>query len=180
MTRQLYPSREQSFLAAIAKEKEVPPQRLFEVDVTAARARLEALTRLLCSHQKLEIAGKGAYGAVYRGRHISTSQIVALKIINLDTADDDVADIQKEVGLLQQLMTQAQRDATKAREQETGGEGEGEGIALEGHAPYGVPNVIKYYGSWLEGPRVWIVMEYADGGSVRTLVGGRRQAVDLD
>lgn len=35
---------------------------------------------------------------------------------------------------------------------------------------YGVPNVIKYYGCWTEGPKVWIVMEIAEGGSVRTLV----------
>lgn len=32
------------------------------------------------------------------------------------------------------------------------------------------PNVIKYYGSLMQGPRVWIIMEYAEGGSIRTLV----------
>ncbi len=32
------------------------------------------------------------------------------------------------------------------------------------------PNVIRYYGSLTEGPKVWIIMEYADGGSIRTLV----------
>lgn len=37
-------------------------------------------------------------------------------------------------------------------------------------AGYGVPNVTKYYGCWTEGPKVWIVMELAEGGSVRTLV----------
>lgn len=31
-------------------------------------------------------------------------------------------------------------------------------------------NVIKYYGSLMEGPRVWIIMELAEGGSIRTLV----------
>jgi protein-serine/threonine kinase len=86
----------------------------------------------------LEIAGKGAYGAVYRGRHVATGQIVALKIINLDTEDDDVGDIQKEVSLLQQLVTG--------------------------------PNLIQYYGSMMDGPRVWIIMEYAEGGSIRTVV----------
>ena len=87
---------------------------------------------------------------MYKGKHIQTGHIVALKIINLDTADDDVADIQKEVSLLQQLML---------GQSEKGGSGQG------------VPNVIKYYGCWTEGPRVWIVMEYAEGGSIRTLVG---------
>jgi len=32
------------------------------------------------------------------------------------------------------------------------------------------PNVIKYYGSLMEGPKVWIIMEYAEGGSIRTVV----------
>jgi protein-serine/threonine kinase len=93
--------------------------------------------------QKLEIIGKGAYGAVYRGKHLPSGHVVALKIINLDTEDDDVGDIQKEIALLQQLMN-------------TGGGRE--------------MNVIKYYGSLMEGPRVWIIMELAEGGSIRTLV----------
>jgi protein-serine/threonine kinase len=99
--------------------------------------------------QKLEMVGKGAYGAVYQGRHLATGHVVALKIINLDTEDDDVGDIQKEVSLLQQLM-----DSFTASD---GGLG-------------AMPNVIKYYGSLMEGPRVWIIMEYAEGGSIRTLV----------
>jgi serine/threonine protein kinase len=155
-----YPSREQTFLKAIAQSKELPPQKLFEVSskyYSLYKCVAEILTHPLVSPnhvQKIEIVGKGAYGAVYKGRHIASSQIVALKIINLDTADDDVADIQKEVSLLQQLMTQGQKENK---------DGSPSGS-------YGVPNVIKYYGSWLEGPRVWIIMEYAEGGSVRTLV----------
>jgi protein-serine/threonine kinase len=104
------------------------------------------------------MVGKGAYGAVYQGRHIATGYVVALKIINLDTEDDDVADIQKEVSLLQQLMASFT--------------GSGRGDML---------NVIKYYGSMMEGPRVWIIMEYAEGGSIRTLVSGdeRREGCEL-
>lgn len=89
-------------------------------------------------YKRLETIGKGAYGSVHRGLEIATGNVVALKIINLDTEDDDVADIQREVALLTQL-----RDA---------------------------PNVTQYYGCFLDGPRVWIVMEYAQGGSVRTLM----------
>lgn len=95
------------------------------------------------------MVGKGAYGAVYQGQHKESGHIVALKIINLDTEDDDVSDIQKEVSLLQQLM-----DSFAAG---PGGAG-------------AMPNVIKYYGSMMEGPKVWIIMEYAEGGSIRTLV----------
>ncbi|OCH88887.1 Pkinase-domain-containing protein [Obba rivulosa] len=89
-------------------------------------------------YRRLETVGKGAYGSVHKGVHIPTGNVVALKIINLDTEDDDVGDIQREVALLSQL-----RDA---------------------------PNVTQYYGCYLDGPRVWIVMEYAQGGSVRTLM----------
>ena len=96
-------------------------------------------------HQKLEIIGKGAYGAVYKGRHRHSGHVVALKIINLDTEDDDVADIQKEISLLRRLMHGASK----------------EGL---------LPNVIKYYASLMEGPKVWIIMELAEGGSIRTLV----------
>ncbi|KAG9316533.1 kinase-like domain-containing protein [Chiua virens] len=88
--------------------------------------------------RRLETVGKGAYGSVHKGVHLPSGNIVALKIINLDTADDDVEAIQREVALLTQL-----RDA---------------------------PNVTKYYGCYLDGPRVWIAMEFAQGGSVRTLM----------
>ena len=97
---------------------------------------------------------------------MATGHVVALKIINLDTADDDVDDIQKEVSLLKRLMIQGGIDASKEQ---------GSGEATPGSSNgadwnhYGVPNVIKYYGCWTEGPKVWIVMELAEGGSVRTL-----------
>ncbi len=89
-------------------------------------------------YTRLETIGKGAYGSVHKALEVATGNVVALKIINLDTEDDDVGDIQREVALLTQL-----RDA---------------------------PNVTQYYGCFLDGPRVWIVMEYAQGGSVRTLM----------
>ncbi|WVQ72348.1 hypothetical protein IAR50_001899 [Cryptococcus sp. DSM 104548] len=118
-------SREQAYLAALQSQpKDIQPDSIYE---------------------KLEIAGKGAFGAVYKGKHVASGHVVALKIINLDTEDDDVDDIQKEISLLQQLML---------------------GSASAGGAPQ---NVVKYYGSMMEGPRVWIIMEYAEGGSIRTL-----------
>lgn len=104
---------------ALAGSSQTPPTQLFK---------------------KGECVGKGAFGSVHRGIHIATNAVVALKIINLDIADDDVEAIQKEVALLSQLR---------------GGE---------------ASNVTQYYGSWLDGARVWIVMDFASGGSVRTLV----------
>ncbi|SPO44662.1 related to ser/thr protein kinase [Moesziomyces antarcticus] len=91
-------------------------------------------------YRRLELVGRGAYGAVYRGVHVETGAAVALKVVNLDTPDDDVSDIQREVTLLSQL-----REATQR-------------------------NVVRYWGCWLKGPELWIVMDFADGGSVRTLM----------
>ncbi|KAE8220213.1 hypothetical protein CF319_g6227 [Tilletia indica] len=91
--------------------------------------------------RKLELIGRGAYGSVFRGQYIRTGAPVALKIVNLDTPDDqDVADIQREVALLSQL-----RDADRY-------------------------NVVRYWGCWTEGPEIWLVMDLAEGGSVRTLM----------
>ncbi|KAL1707445.1 Pkinase-domain-containing protein, partial [Schizophyllum commune] len=93
-------------------------------------------------YKRLERVGKGAYGAVYKGVHIPTGNIVALKIIDFEAAEgqgeDDIGDIQREVALLTAL-----RDA---------------------------PNITKYYGCHMDGPRAWIVMELAEGGSVYSIM----------
>ncbi|KAG8690841.1 hypothetical protein FRC09_011841, partial [Ceratobasidium sp. 395] len=90
-------------------------------------------------YKKLECVGRGAYGSVHKGIFIPTGEVVALKIINLDGQDDDVEAIQKEVALLSSL------------------KGSGD------------TSITRYHGCWLEGPHVWIVMDFAQGGSVRTL-----------
>ncbi|CAO1628992.1 unnamed protein product [Sympodiomycopsis kandeliae] len=92
--------------------------------------------------KRLELVGRGAYGAVYRGVHQASGNIVALKVVNLDTPDDDVSDIQREVALLSQLREAEQK------------------------------NVVRYWGCWLRGPELWIVMDFAEAGSVRTLMRG--------
>lgn len=67
---------------------------------------------------------------------------VDIQVIDLDHPDnEDIQEIQKEVALLSQL-----RDASNN-------------------------NVTLYYGCWLAGTELWIAMDYASGGSIRTLVG---------
>ncbi|KAK0500985.1 hypothetical protein EDD18DRAFT_1067623 [Armillaria luteobubalina] len=61
--------------------------------------QLSVLTLFKC----LKIIGRGAYGSVSMSIHIPTGNIATLKIINLDTDDDDVSNIQHEVALLSQL-----------------------------------------------------------------------------
>ena len=90
--------------------------------------------------RRLELVGRGAYGAVYRGVHVATGQAVALKVVNLDTPEDDVQEIQHEVATLSHL-----KEASKY-------------------------NVVQYWGCWMKSAELWIVMDYAEGGSVRTLV----------
>lgn len=87
-----------------------------------------------------ELIGRGSYGAVYRGIHNETKQVVAIKVLNLDTTEDDVADIQREISMLSQLK---QVDAQ---------------------------NVVRYHGSFLYDTRLWVIMDFCEGGSIRTLV----------
>ena len=62
------------------------------------------------------------------------------KVIDLDTPDDDISEIQKEVALLSEL-----RDAARH-------------------------NITLYHGCYLHGHELWIAMDFASGGSIRTLV----------
>ena len=87
-----------------------------------------------------EVIGRGSYGIVYKGIHNQTRAQVAIKVLNLDTAEEEVTDIQKEIVLLQSL---------KAGDAQ---------------------NVCKYHGSFLNGTRLWIIMDYCEGGSIRTLM----------
>ncbi|OAD09191.1 hypothetical protein MUCCIDRAFT_151782 [Mucor lusitanicus CBS 277.49] len=91
-------------------------------------------------YKKLKKVGKGAYGSVYKGIDTRTNKVIAIKVLNLDTEEDDVDDIQREIALLSQL--------THARSQ----------------------NITPYYGSFLNDTKLWIIMAYAAGGSVRTIM----------
>ncbi|PWW72163.1 Pkinase-domain-containing protein [Tuber magnatum] len=88
----------------------------------------------------LELVGKGSFGSVFKGMHNETKQIVAVKSLDLDQHDDEIKDIQKEIGLLSQL---------KAGD---------------------APNITAFHGSYLLGSRLWVIMDFCSGGSVRTLM----------
>lgn len=89
-------------------------------------------------YKRTEIIGRGKFGVVYKALNKQTKKVVAIKVLNLDTQDDEVADVQQEIQFLAELKN--------------------------------VPNVTHYYGSILNDTKLWIIMDYCAGGSVRTLL----------
>lgn len=87
-----------------------------------------------------DIIGRGNFGVVYKAYSLETRQVVAIKELNLDTVHDEVEDVQREIAMLSELSRTANT------------------------------NITRYYGSYLSGTKLCIVMDLCAGGSMRTLI----------
>lgn len=81
----------------------------------------------------MERIGKGSFGEVFRGFDRETNETVAIKVIDLEQAEDEIEDIRQEIAVM------AQCDS---------------------------PHVTRYYGSYVTGTKLWLIMEYVGGGSI--------------
>lgn len=54
-------------------------------------------------YQKCERIGKGSFGDVYKGKELSTGKNVALKLVDLEKADEEIDVIQREIKVMSQI-----------------------------------------------------------------------------
>lgn len=99
-----------------------------------------SISKTVGRYKRGEKIGYGNFGVVYKGIDLQTNRVVAIKTLDLDAVNDEVESVQHEVELLSHL----------SRAESS--------------------NVTKYYGTVLEGSKLWIVMDLCSGGSVRTLL----------
>ncbi|KAB0395812.1 hypothetical protein E2I00_004860, partial [Balaenoptera physalus] len=105
---------------------------------------------------KLERIGKGSFGEVFKGIDNRTQQVVAIKIIDLEEAEDEIEDIQQEITVLSHQVS---------------------ALVANSKAPWGggvdtpdTSDLLKLGSNFSPGSKLWIIMEYLGGGSALDLL----------
>ncbi|ONM57588.1 Protein kinase superfamily protein [Zea mays] len=107
-----------------------------------------------------DLIGCGSFGDVYKGFDKELNKEVAIKVIDLEEAEDDIEDIQKVVVSPCALycMLGCHRSTYPVDTEIS--------VLSQCRCPY----ITDYYGSYLHQTKLWIVMEYMAGGSVADLL----------
>ncbi|OLY82434.1 Serine/threonine-protein kinase svkA [Smittium mucronatum] len=90
--------------------------------------------------------GRGSFGEVYKAIDNKLKSLVAIKIIDLESSEDEIEDIQQEIFILSQL------DSI---------------------------HVTRYFGSYLKGSDLWIVMEYCGAANILLTTYGEVKLADF-
>ena len=86
-----------------------------------------------------------------------TKGVVAIKIIDLEAADDEIEDIQQEMTVLAQVRRCRLGNCPSI-------------VLTAPPLQCDSPYVTRYFGSYLKGSHLWIIQEFLGGGSALDLV----------
>ncbi|KAM3183506.1 hypothetical protein ACTXT7_010204 [Hymenolepis weldensis] len=138
----------------------------------------------------IEVVGKGTYGNVYKGRHMRTGQLAAIKVMPITEEDEE--EILLEINTLRRIVCMINYDLFR----KVYFHGESAAISLFSARLRGAlsnlyrisyrniyslsnhRNIATYYGAFIKkatpNDHLWLVMEYCGAGSVTDLVKSTR------
>lgn len=135
-------------MMAITKQK-AEAMRLAKEQAAAVQEMCRRAKTDVPNYEFEELIGKGAYGRVYKGRQLPSRQLVAIKVMDIDTLDyksirdmkdESIKDFIHETKVMQQVKDAGAKNINMLIE------------AISIHS------------------QLWLVCEYCPGGSVKTLV----------